>query len=162
MAEFTTFQDVETISSLEPAADAAGRTGKYVSLKNALMATVIFYVAQGNAATIVLDVLQASAVAGTGAKALSINVPIETDIDANTSSVNARQTDAKTFTTDAGVKMKLVKFLIDPAQLDSAGKFNCIAARTGASNAANITAAFIQVTPRYTGTAANRPNYLVD
>lgn len=162
MAAFTTFQDVETLSSLKPGADAGGRTGTYVSLKNAMFATVVFYVTQGNAATVALDVLQASAVAGTGAKALSVNVPIETCLDADTSSVGARQTDAKAFTTDAATKTKIVKFLIDPAQLDSANGFDCIACRTGASNAANITSAVIQVTPRYTGIAANRPNYLVD
>ena len=150
------------MSSIKPAADAGGRTGTYVSLKNAISATVIFYLNQANAATITVDILQASAVAGTGAKALSNNAPIETNLDADTSSVCARQTDAKTYTTDAATKTKIVKFLIDPAQLDLANGFDCIACRTGASNAANITSAVIVVTLRYSGIAANRPNFLVD
>ena len=150
------------LSTIKPAADAGGRTGTYVSLKNALMAFVKFYINQGNAATIACDVLQASAVAGTGAKALTANAPIFTNLDADTSSVLARQTDAKTYTTDAALKTKYVIFQIDPAQLDAANGFDCIAARTGASNAANITSCEIIVVPRFTGTVANQPNYLVD
>jgi precorrin isomerase len=56
---------------LAPAADAAGRTSTYRSLKNALKAYVVVCVNQGNAATVLLSVLQASAVAGTGSKAIS-------------------------------------------------------------------------------------------
>jgi hypothetical protein len=162
MAEFHIPQDAIPISSLKPAADAAGRTGTYASLKNALMAFAVFYLNQANAATIACDVLQAQAVAGTNAKALSINAPIFTDLDADTSSVMARQTDAKTYTTDAATKTKVVIIQVDPAQLDAAGGFDCIAMRTGASNAANITSGAIYVVPRYTGTVANQPNYLVD
>jgi hypothetical protein len=62
-----------------------------------------------------------------------------------------RQTDAANFTTDAGVKTKKVIFEIDPAKLDVAGGFDCIRIVTGASNAANITAAQVFIVPSYAG-----------
>jgi len=151
-------EGVKLIDCLQPAADAAGRTGSYISLKNALMAWVCFHVNQGNAATVACDVLQASAVAGTGVKALSANAPIWTDLDTAASDLFTRQTDAKTYTTDAGIKRKIVIFQIDPAALDQALGFDCIAGRTGASNAANITECEFLVLPRY----SPAPSMIVD
>lgn len=131
-------------SVLTPAADAAGRTGAiYPTLKNAHSVSLIFNINQGNAATVLCTPLQASAVAGTGSKALSANVPIYTKLSAATSDVWVRQTDAKNYTTDAGVVPKFVRFDIDSDALDVAGGFDCIGASTGASNVANITASVL-------------------
>lgn len=133
---------------LAPAADAAGRTsGVYPTMKGAHRASIIFKVNQGNAATVLVTPLQASAVAGTGSKALSANVPIYTKLDVAASDVWVRQTDAKNYTTDAGVKVKYVRFDIDPSALDMANGFDCIGVSTGASNAANITSADILIGP---------------
>ena len=136
------------ISVLPPAADAAGRTGAWVSLKNAVRAWVEFYVDQGNAATIAVTINQASAVAGTGSKAITNAVPIWANQDA-TAAAFTRQTDAVSFTTSAAVKKKIVIFEIDPASLDVAGGFDCITCITGASNAANITSAKIWIETSY-------------
>jgi hypothetical protein len=138
-----------TVSNLlAPAADAAGRTSAvYPTVKNAHMVSLIFKVNQGNAATILITPLQASAVAGTGSKALSANVPIYTKLDSAASDVWVRQTDAKNFTTDAGVKVKYVRFDIDPDALDLTNGFDCIGVSTGASNAANITSADLVMGP---------------
>lgn len=150
-------EELLPVGSINPAADAAGRTGNYVNLKNAQMAFVVFYIKQGNAATVACDILQATAVAGTGAKAISA-VPIWTSLDAATSPFKyTRQTDAATYTTDAGVKDKVVIFQVDPAKLDSANSFNAIAARTGASNAGNITSAQVLIVPRYPQASAVDP-----
>lgn len=133
---------------LAPAADAAGRTSSvYPTMKGAHRASLIFKINQGNAATVLLTPLQASAVAGTGSKALSANVPIYTKLDVGASDVWVRQTDAKNYTTDAGVKVKYVRFDIDPSALDMANGFDCIGCSTGASNAANITSADILIGP---------------
>lgn len=151
------FEEILPVGSINPAADAGGRTGGYVSLKNALRAFVVFYIKQGNAATIVCDVLQASDVSGTGAKAIPA-VPVYTSADAATSPFKyTKQTDAATFTTDAGVKDKYVVFDLDPAHLDVANGFRSIAARTGASNAGNITSAQVIIVPRYPQSAAVDP-----
>lgn len=151
------FEDILPVGSINPAADAAGRTGGYVSLKNALMAFVIFYIKQGNAATVACDVLQASDISGTGAKAIPA-VPIWTELDAATSPFKyTRQTDAAAYTTDAAVKDKYVVLQVDPSKLDVANGFRAIAARTGASNAGNITSAQVLIVPRYPQAVAVDP-----
>lgn len=136
---------------LVPAADAAGRTGTAFSMKNYRRAFLICYIDQGNAATILLTPQQCTAVAGTGAKVINA-VPIWACLDYAASDALARQTDAANFTTDAGVKKKIVVFQIDAAQLDVNGGFDCIRLNTGASNVANITSCLaILEGPRFSG-----------
>ncbi|MBU2548370.1 MAG: hypothetical protein KKB20_08180 [Proteobacteria bacterium] len=139
-------EQAKMIEALEPAADAAGRTGAYVSLKNAGRAFVVVHIDQGNAATVALTVEQATAVAGTGSKALTNNAPIWANQDCAAGDTLVRQTDAKSFTTSAAVKHKMVVFQIDPASLDVANGFDCITVKSGASNEANITQALYILT----------------
>jgi len=144
---------------LAPAADAGGRTGTYKSLKLAHRASVLVKINQGNAATILLSLLQATAVAGTGSKATAAMQIFVKDSDAAGAWV--RQTDAATFTTSAGVTIKYVRFDIDPSRLDVAGGFDCVTVSTGASNAANITSADLIIGPaRYAEDAP--PNAIAD
>ncbi len=131
---------------LSPAADAAGRTGVYKSLKHAHQASIVVKVNQGNAATVLITPLQASAVAGTGSKALSANCPIYVMLD-DATGVWTRATDAKNYTTSAALKLKYVRFDIDPSALDLANGFDCVSVSTGASNAANITSADLVIGP---------------
>lgn len=152
--KFSIPENAKLVSILAPAADAAGRTGAYVSLKGYSRATLILYVDQGNAATILITPNQASAVAGTGTKAISA-CPIWANQDCAASDALVRQTDAANFTTSAAVKIKQVVFQIDADALDTNNGFDCVTLLTGASNAANITSAialltgarFQQVTP---------------
>lgn len=149
MKMFSLPEDAKWVELLTPAADAAGRAGDYVSLKNYARAYIVCHVDQGNAATIALTPYQASAVAGTGEKVISA-VPIWADQDLAASDALVRQTDAANFTTSAAVKHKVVIFQIDADKLDSANDFDCITVKTGASNAANITSAHaILVGARY-------------
>lgn len=146
---FRLWQNLATVSLLKPAADAAGRTSAYVSLANAHKATVMFYVNQGNAATILISVLQATDNLGTGAKAIAA-APIAVNLDTDT--VPADQMTmvaaAAAYTTDVGTKTKLVMIEIDPIEsMDLANRFNHIAVSTGASNSANITAAVVVLGP---------------
>jgi len=145
--------------ALTPATDAAGRSSSFFSLKNAAKAFACFEIAQGNAATIDLDVLQASAVAGTGSKAISGTCRIWSCVDSATDPRSVRQANAASFTTSAALGNKLVWIEIDCAvNLDIAGGFDCIAIRTGASNVANLTAGSISlVAPRYAQTAMINP-----
>lgn len=141
---------------LEPAADAAGRTSPYLSLKNAVRAWIVFYITQGNAATILLSPLQATAVAGTGSKAISA-ARISTKLD-EASADFAKQTEAVSYTTDAGVKKKIVVFEIDCNKvLDQANNFDCIGVSTGASNAANITSAMLWIDAKHDGATVPSP-----
>lgn len=145
---------------LAPAADAAGRTSIYRSLKNALKAYVVVCINQGNAATVLLSLLQASAVAGTGSKAITAT-PIWANQDEAAADGDTAQTAAATFTTSAALKVKRIVFEIVPEQcMDLANGFDCIGISTGASNAANITEAHLVVIPAYQ--QASPPNSLVD
>lgn len=129
------------VTLLAAAADAAGRTSVYASLRNAQKAWVVAEVNQGNAATVLLSLLQAQDSSGTGSKATNA-VPIWLDADTSVSDALVAQTNAATLTTSATTKDKLVLFEITPEMaLDIVNGFNHIAISTGASNAANVTAA---------------------
>lgn len=159
-SSFTLPEQAKIVNLLAPATDAAGRTSAYVSLKNYHKAYIVLHINQGNAATILLSLLQATAVAGTSSKA-GPTTRIWANLDTASSDTLARATDAATYTTDAGVKLKIVVIEVDPSALDSANSFDCIGVSTGASNVANITAAVAYLVPaRYPG--ASLPSAVVD
>jgi hypothetical protein len=137
-------------TTLAPAADAAGRNGTAVSVKQAVRLWIVYYIDQGNAATIALAPEQCSAVAGTGNKAIPTS-QIFVNQDMVASSVLVKQTAAASFTTSAATKRKIVIFSIDPAALDVANGFDCVRAVSGASNAANIVSAMVVMESRYQG-----------
>lgn len=154
------------INLLPPAADASGRTSSYVSLRNALKAWIVVTVNQGNAATVALTPKQAQDSAGTGAKAIGgvdAVTPIWLVNDASTatgSDVLVPQTAALNFTTDGTTKTKQVIFEVNPAAvIDLANGFDHVAITTGASNAANITAATLHILGSYRG--ASQPSSYV-
>jgi hypothetical protein len=135
-------QSFKNVEVLAPATDAAGRTGAYFSMKFARRATIVFHVTQGASNTILLSVLQATAAAGTGSKAITNNVPIWRNLDEAASDTLVRDTDAKSYTTDAGVKHKCVMFQIDgELSMDMANGFDYITISTGSSSASNLTEA---------------------
>lgn len=147
---FRLWENASIVSLLVPAADSAGRTSAYVSLANGHKAFIICYIGQGNAATIALTPLQASAIGGTGSKVLTANAPIVANLDADTAPSDQFTIEpaAANFTTDAGTKNKIVIFEIDPIEsMDMTNNFNHIAIQTGASNAANITSALLVIMP---------------
>lgn len=159
MTALTIPEEVLPLAALDPAADAAGRNGRGVSLKNAIRAFVVFFINQGNAATVACSVEQCTAVAGTGNKAIP-SVPVWSNLDGSAGSDLTRRTDAASYTTDAALKPKIVVFEIEPAKLDQTNGYDCIRAVTGASNVANITSAMILVQPAYPG--ASPGTFLTD
>ena len=149
-------QSVTPYNLLEPATDAAGRTSSYKSLKGAVKAWIVCHINQGNAATILLSPLQATAVAGTGSKAISA-ARIWTKLD-EALTVFTQQLEAASYTTDAGTTKKIVIFELDLAKvLDQAGNFDCIAISTGASNLANLTSALLLVQHSHQGAHGDQP-----
>jgi len=157
--QFRLWENAAVVSLLKPAADAGGRTSTYVSLRDCHKAFIVCYVTQGNAATIALTPLQAQDSSGTNSKAITAT-PIAYNLDTDT--VPADQftvgTTAANYTTDAGTKTKIVIFEIEPAECmdltwgtnNASGvpqQFNHLAIQTGASNAANITAAILVAHP---------------
>lgn len=150
---FHLVEGAKIVEAMAPATDAAGRTGDYVSLKNASRVFVVVHLTQGNAATVALTLEKATAVAGTGSTAITSVVPIWSNLDTATSDTLVRRTDAVSYTTDAALKNKMVVFDVDAASLG--GDYTCLVVKTGASNVANITQAmyylvgerYPQVTP---------------
>jgi hypothetical protein len=139
--------------ALNPATDAAGRTSSYFSLKDVVgKAYVRVDITQGNAATVAITLNQATTVAGGSAKALSATTRVWATEDVATAAtvLPARVADAaSTYTTGAGTTNKSVIIEVDPATMDVAGGFDCIAVTTGASNVANITTASIFIPSKY-------------
>lgn len=141
---------VKTVNAIKPQAGGS-LTGAYISLKNVITAFVKVHIDQAAAAVVAITIEQATAVAGTGTKAITKLVPIWVNLDTAASDVLVAATPAVAYTTDAGVKIKLVIFEIDPATLDIAGGFDCITVKTAASSALNITAATYELDLRYSG-----------
>lgn len=142
------------VALLAPAADAAGRTSPYRTLKNALKAWIVCRVNQGNAAQVTLTPLQAQDVSGTGAKAINA-VPIWLNGDTSVSDALAVQAAAASLQTSASTKDKIVIFEITPdVALDVANGFRTIGVQTSASNAANITEATLFVLEGMQGASA--------
>jgi hypothetical protein len=152
--QFSLIYQIPPVSLLPAAADAAGRTSPFRSLKNALKAYVVAEVNQGNAAPVQLSLLQGKDVSGTGSKAITAT-PIFLDNDTSVSDAYVGQAAAAFFTTDATLKDKLVVFEIVPEQcMDVTNGFRSIALQTGASNAANVTRAELFVLGSYEGASA--------
>jgi len=147
--QFSLPAQIPPVSLLPAATDAAGRTGSYRSLRNALKAYIVVEVNQGNAATVAITPLQAKDSSGTGSKAIAAS-PIWLVADTSVSDALVSQVAAANLTTSAALKDKLVIFEIQPeSALDVANGFNHIAVQTGASNAANITAAQLYILGSY-------------
>ena len=151
--QFNFVYQAPPIALLAPAADGAGRTGAYKSLRNvAGKVALVCRVNQGNAAQVTFTPLQAQDSSGTGSKAIPA-VPVFFNIDTSLSDTLVAQVAAASFQTDVGLKDKFVVFEFDPAELDMANNFNHIAIQTSASNAGNITEAFMEALGRYQGAA---------
>jgi len=148
MSVFCMPEKMKVVEAITPQAGAA-ITGDYVSLKNIEMAYVVVHVNQAAANTMLISIEQATAVAGTSTKVITVVVPIWANEDCVTSDTLVRQTSAVNFTTSAAVKHKQVIFQIDPATLDMANSFDCITVKTGASNASNITSAMYYLVTDY-------------
>jgi hypothetical protein len=170
---FRLWEHAQVINLLPAAADAAGRTSTiYANIKYGHKAFLVCGVNQGNAATVLFTPLQASSTGGTGSKALTNPAPIAYCADTSLASGSDQFTvpgtvggnnpvidgvtvaAAANFTTGVAVKNKVVIFEIDPAEVmdlvTNAGTstaFSYIGVSTGASNAANITSAYLIITP---------------
>ena|SRR6476659_3089216 len=144
---FSLPQNFKMVIGAAPAADAAGRTATYISCKNAHKVFIICQLTQGNAATVTFTLFQAKNVAANSEKALTNNVAIYADLDSAASDAMVRATDGVAYTTDAGLKNKIVLFEIDPASMDVNNGFDCLTVKSGASNAANITSILYAIGP---------------
>ena len=145
MSKMHLAEGAKLVECMAPAADAAGRTGDYVSLRDAARVFIVAHITQGNAATVALTPYQATSAAAAGEKVLASAVRVWSNLDTAASDALVRRTDAANYTTDAAVKNKIVIFEIDAAALDVSGGFHFVTLKTGASNVANLTQAMFEL-----------------
>jgi len=133
-----------------PVTTNGGVTTDYISLKNVHMVVAVFQFKQAVGHATGIDPVQAQAVAGTNVKAITNTVPIWANEDVAATSALVRQTDAITYNVTNDVKSKIVTMEIDPAGLDVAGGFDCLAFNVDdSSQATNLVSAVAYIVPRY-------------
>jgi hypothetical protein len=149
MAKFDLIYQAPPVALLAPAADGAGRVGPYKSLRGASGSiALVCRVNQGNAAQVTFTPLRAKDSSGTSSKAIPA-VPIFYNADTTASDTLVAQTAAASFQAGTALKDQFVVFRFEPGELDLANGFSHIAIQTSASNAANITEAFMIAAGRY-------------
>jgi len=135
-----------------PVTTNGGVTTDYICLKNVHMLVAVFHLKQASGHATGIDPVQATAVAGTSAKAITATVPIWSNEDVTATSVLVRQTDAITYTVTNDVKSKVVVMQIDPAGLDVLNGFDCLCFTVDdSSTAGNFVSAMAYIVPRYPG-----------
>ena len=138
--------------TLGPVTTNGGVTTDYISLKNVHRLVAVFHFKQAVGHATGIDPVQATAVAGTSVKAITATVPIWANEDVAASSVMVRQTDAITYNVTNDVKSKIVTMDIDPAGLDVANGFDCLAFTIDdSSQATNFVSGVAYIVPRYPG-----------
>jgi hypothetical protein len=154
--QFRLWENAQVVNLLPAAADAAGRTSAFwANIKFGHKAFLICEVNQGAANTVLFTPLQATSLAGANSKALSNPTPIAANLDTSQATGSDQftfPTQATSYTTDAGVKNKMVIFEIDPAEVFDINNlvttgWSYLGVSTGASAAGNITSARLIVFP---------------
>lgn len=148
-------------TSIAALTGAAGDAA-YVSLKNYRRVTVIIDIANGTTVTgTAVTLKQATAVAGTGEKALAFTRMLaNTDVGAGNAPANYTETAVSSNTFTSGTtNSKRLRYIIevDSESLDSANSFDCF--RVDADSAANSTGV---VTYILWGARYNSANPMVD
>jgi hypothetical protein len=149
------------VQAAQPQTTNVAINGKYVSLKNAIVAFVIVHLTQAVAHATTISLFQAQDVGGTGAKALASNVPVWANEDAAATDQFVRQADGVSYAVANNVKNKTVVFQIEPSRLDINNGFTSLQARIGASGqATNFGTIEILVDNKYE--QSNPPSVLVN
>jgi hypothetical protein len=129
------------VMAFEPQTNGGALTGDYVKCSECDKLEIMVVIQQANAATCALTIEQATTAAGGSTKAITNTVPIWSNLDTAASDTLVRRTDAVSYTTDAGVKNKIVIFQVDPSALDLANGFYWITVKCALSHADNIVGA---------------------
>jgi len=155
-------EDVKIVEGLAPQVGAAAAvTGDYVSLKNIHKAYVVIHYFQGDATDITWHVKRATAVAPTGAIAVTETLNIWSNLDCATLDLLVKRTAAINYASGAGQTHKQIIFEVDPAAL--AAGFDCIAGcSTTAIAATSAVEIMYYLVPRYQGGVANQPSVITD
>lgn len=133
-------------------------TAKYVSLKNYQWMTIIIQTGAWAAATAAVTLTQATAVAGTGAKALGFDFMWSDEVLSGTLARNT--VTSNTFDLDTANKTYVIE--VDPATVDGANGFDCVSVQVATPGVAAdyYSAIYILSGPRYGG--YNSPTAVLD
>ena len=140
----------KVVTGLGPVTPSSS-TPDYVSLKNYGHFTAVILVKNATLVTgSAITLKQATAVAGTGEKALSFTkVWANTDTGASDTLVETAVT-SDTFTTDATNSKELMYVIeVDAAQLDTSNGFDCIRVGTGNGVATTVAVLYVLSGARY-------------
>lgn len=123
----------------------SGSTPAYVSMKGYNKCTVLLKVSNGTTVTgSAIALKQASAIAGTGVKALAFTTARRNIDLAAADALADFAVASNTFTTDStNSKLLMYEITIDESTLDNANSFDCIRADTGNSTNATVDVTYI-------------------
>lgn len=142
----------EIVVLTAPVTTNGGVTTDYINLENAHMVRAIFVFRGAVAHATGIDPVQATSVAGTGAKPITSLLPIWGNTDISLTSVLTPQAAAITYNIANSAKNQICVMDIDPAGLDVAGGFDCLAFTIDdSSQATDFVCAIAIITPRYQG-----------
>lgn len=149
-------EEMKVVNGLTPVTTNGGADSDYISMKYANKLFAVVKLTQAAAHATLLTPTQASAVAGTGAKALTNNIKVWANEDVAASDTMVEQTDAKNYTVTADVKNKIVVFEINANALDVNNGFDCIKiAVADSSEATNFVDVTFYADLKYKGATTN-------
>lgn len=124
------------VTGLAPVTTNLALTADYISMKNVISATIILTFTNAAAFANVISLYQATAVAGTGKKAIAKACPVFYNEDVAASDTMTRGTSAVSYTLTADIKNKKVIFEVDAEKLDVDNDFDCLTVGIDASSEA--------------------------
>lgn len=154
---------VMVVEAFAPATPSTA-SPNWISLKDARSVQVVIQV--DNAATVTgsaVALSQATAVAGTSAKALAFSTALRNvDTAAGQGALTAFTVASNTFTTDNTNNKNLLYVIdVDPTTLDTANNFDCVRVTLGNATNAVVSALYV-IEPHYSGNAATMPTVTSD
>jgi hypothetical protein len=135
----------------------------YISLKHVDSVEIVLQVLNGATVTgSAVTINQATAVAGTSAKALAFTTYYSCADPANTAVFTKATAASNTFTTaNTNAATLIYRIPVDPSSLDRANSFDCI--QVGLANATNaVVSAHYNVVNKYGGNAATVASVIAD
>jgi hypothetical protein len=148
MNDFEIGRSVKHTTGLLPQTGAAIGAGDYVCMGKLHKLEILVSFAYGADADCIVSVLEAKAVAGTDAQAMTDLFRILANTDVSLTDAFTAQTAAANYTIDTTAgKSQKVKITVLPSQLSE--DFNSVAVNIGNSNAANIISVEYFATMRY-------------
>ena len=171
-------QNVKVVPGLAPATRAGQADADWVSLKGYDKVGILFYVAQGNAATTALTVDAATSVAGANLNAgITMNdwwyitdLAIGTDAGVNSDTwvKGAAASLINTYATDNGASIYYIEINADDlvtgqSAFTAATQYDCVQLKCGASDVADIASVVYFMFPaRYAQAVSPTPSAIID